>query len=77
MKIELLTYSADRLEALSDSELEAILKPYFPLTRPEEQKKSDSPKQLSMAKVLTTMTPEAMIKRQKGLAIARALGIKI
>ena len=57
MKIELLTYSADRLEALSDSELEAILKPYFPLTRPEEQKKSDSPKQMSMAKVLTTMTP--------------------
>ena len=76
MKIELLTYSADRLEALSDSELEAILKPYFPLTRPEEQKKQET-KQMSMAKVLTTMTPEAMIKRQKGLAIARALGIKI
>lgn len=36
---ELLNNSPDKLEALSDEELKAILAPYFNVTRPDESKR--------------------------------------
>jgi uncharacterized protein YunC (DUF1805 family) len=73
---DLLTNNADYLENLTDEQLEAVLKPYLPVTRPELAKESAAiairvPKQ----KTFEEMEKEAKIKHAK--EIAKKMGINI
>lgn len=75
MKIELLTYSPEKLSAMSDKQLTEILSPYFPLTRPDQiVRETKHERQTTMKSVLT---PEQYAKRAAGLALAKKYGIKL
>jgi hypothetical protein len=76
MKLEeLLECSADKIESLSDKDLEAILLPYFPKTRPEmvvrEERKEAKPKVLSPEEV------SKIAKRKRAEELVRRMGIKL
>ena len=77
MKLEeLLECSADKLEALDDAQLEALLKPYFPLTRPELQVNRTERKPVQQK----LMSPEEMAKaakRKRAEALIAQFGIKL
>jgi hypothetical protein len=72
MKIELLTYSADQLEALSDSELEKILSPFFNVTRPEKASKIH----VSTSKPSTNKSYKQQdIALLNAIAVAKSVGV--
>ena len=64
---ELLDCSAEKLEAMTDSELNSYLSPYFQVTRPEFQVNKATPKKSG--------DMELNLKLAKAKAIARSLGI--
>ncbi|HEX9232675.1 MAG TPA: hypothetical protein VF849_01365 [Blattabacteriaceae bacterium] len=69
---QLLECSAEKLEAMSDSELNSYLSPYFNITRPELQVKTEhtikGSKQANM---------ELNIKLNQARAIAKSFGIEL
>jgi hypothetical protein len=72
---DLLECSADRLEALNDQELEAILLPYFPKTRPEMVARSE-PKRAEV-KPLSAAEQEKLKRRQRAEQLVAQFGIKL
>ena len=75
MKLEeLLECSADKLESLSDSELEAILLTYFPKTRPEMAPRVEKK---PIAKVLSPAEQEKARRRAKAEQLVASFGINL
>ena len=74
MKLIELTYSAEKLEALSDKDLEASFAKFYPITRPEQAKKEQHK---SAGQILSAVDAEAAARRKRGIEIARAFGIKL
>lgn len=73
---ELIGCSADQLEALSDAQLEAILAPYFKVTRPEFAGKTQGTKQVkSVPRKLEDANERA--QKEAALNIARKFGFKV
>lgn len=60
---ELADNTADKLEALSQEQLEAILKPYFPQTRPEIV-------QVNRPNVRISNEPAVILTKEKQAALA-------
>ena len=66
---QLLECSADKLEAMSDNELNSYLSPYFVVTRPELQVNKAAPGKSK------SVDMELQLKLNKAKAIAKSLGI--
>jgi hypothetical protein len=82
MTIEsLLDCSADKLEAMSDAQLNEVLAPYFNVTRPEFAGKSSGAKSTGVSsKKVSAKTPVDWDKEQKkkaAFAYAAQMGINL
>jgi hypothetical protein len=71
---ELLECPASKLEALSDKDLEALLLPYFPKTRPELVAR-EKPKAVEKPKTQEELTKIA--KRKRAEELMARMGIKL
>jgi len=69
---QLLECSAEKLEAMSDTELNSYLSPFFPITRPEMQSKTEvTSKGSKQANI------ELNLKLQRARAIAKSFGMDL
>lgn len=68
---ELLEFPIEKLEQLSDKELEEVFKPYFSITRPEVSSS------LSSNKKVTKDDIETKLKMQKAKELAKKFGFDL
>lgn len=74
---ELLDFDIDRLEALTDNELEVLTKPYWPTTRPELINSEKAAKRPAKVKIVSSDDRQKEMDMDKALAIAKSFGINL
>ncbi len=72
---QLLSNTPDKLEALTDKELNAILSPYFNVTRPDMSKIKESHRTLGSKSKQGDL--ELQLKFKKAEALAKKFGIEL
>jgi hypothetical protein len=76
MKLEdLLTYSADELDKLTDQQIEELCAPWYPKCRPELQPVTE--KRTSNQKNNSNVDRQQQLKINDAIALAKSMGINI